>query len=602
MQTRRSIRWSMGSGIAVLIAFSIGIGCRPRTPETVPIAVKPWPERTWANFVGSDSCRECHAAICDSYQAHPMAQAMCLASSESDTIESYESGVEGFATSDSRRYVVERVNGEVWHREQVLSDDGEAVVGEQQESILFAMGSGTRGRSYVLVADGKMFESPISWYTGSSQWDLSPGYPEKGHSRFNREITGRCLLCHCGLPAETTSGGPDVFAYQEPYIREFGISCERCHGPAADHVAFHRAGAMGDADPIVNPSKLDPVRRDDVCNQCHILGEDAVLRPGRKYDDFRPGDLLGDVWAVFVKGTDVDSQGRTQAVSHVQQTHSSQCFKQSQGKLGCASCHDPHGVPADPVAHYRQACFECHTGPEACSLPLETRLAQHPDDSCVECHMPSIPANDIPHTSQTDHRILRSPAEENRQSVSEIGSLDDWDIFGEENLDWAPSERDYVLGVAWGDYAASSNDVIAAKKAAELLEPHLATFADDGRMRDILAYCKYLLGDRSAAVTLWREAKEVEPELPTPHLSLGLFALETGALGDAREHFERYVALKPRHVEILMQLSRIESELLNLERAMEWAEQARRLDPGNERLLEWISQLEAKLGAAAPAP
>lgn len=594
MRSLRSTRWSVITGVGVLVALSWWAGCRQKPAESAPAAIKPWVNRTWAKFVGSESCRECHAAICDSYAAHPMAQAMCLASSEEETIENYSIGPEGFVTEDGRRYVVERVDGKVTHREQVLDRDGTTVIAEQQEPILLAMGSGTRGRSYMLVENGRLFESPISWYSSTSQWDLSPGYPVEEHNRFNREISGRCLLCHCGLPTETTGGGPDVFAYAEPYIREYGISCERCHGPAADHVTFHRTGAKQGLDPIVNPSNLDPVRRDDVCNQCHILGEDAVLRPGRNYDDFRPGDLLGDVWAIFVRGTDVDSQGRTQAVSHVQQTHSSVCFKESQGKLGCASCHDPHGVPADPVAHYRQACFKCHEGADSCSVPEATRLASHPDDSCVACHMPSIPANDIPHTSQTDHRILREPEKAAFQTMSEFGSLENWEIFGEEHLDWSSRERDYVLGLAWGDYAASSNDVIAAQKAIDLLKPQLDAFPQDARMRDILAYSHFLLGNRGEAVTLWEKAKELSPNLPTPHLSLGLLALETGSPGDARENFQRYIALRPRHVDIIYQLSRLESALLNPEEARRWCDEALRIDPGNPRLQQWSAELQAK--------
>ncbi|MEZ6107887.1 MAG: hypothetical protein R3B96_17675 [Pirellulaceae bacterium] len=146
--------------------------------------------RDWSEFVGSDSCRECHAEICDRYQAHPMAQAMCLASSEAETIEDYAAGEVGFTTAGHLRYEVRRSGDDVWHTEQKLTDDDQSVKWEQSEPVLFAMGSGTRGRSYVLVENGRMFESPISWYTGTDQWDLSPGYPPQSHNRFNREIAG----------------------------------------------------------------------------------------------------------------------------------------------------------------------------------------------------------------------------------------------------------------------------------------------------------------------------------------------------------------------------------------------------------------------------
>lgn len=581
--------------VAVVTACLVGslvTGCRHEPTESPEQPIAVWAQRDWSEFVGSDSCRECHAEICDRYQAHPMAQAMCLASSEAETIEDYAAGEVGFTTAGHLRYEVRRSGDDVWHTEQKLTDDDQSVKWEQSEPVLFAMGSGTRGRSYVLVENGRMFESPISWYTGTDQWDLSPGYPPQSHNRFNREIAGRCLLCHCGLPADTIGNGPDVFAYEPPFIREFGISCERCHGPAASHVEYHRQGARGSEDPIVNPARLDPARRDDVCNQCHLLGEDAVLRYGRRYDDFRPGDRLGDVWALFVRGTDVDSQGRTQAVSHVQQTHSSVCFKQSQGRLGCASCHDPHGVPSDKVAHYRDACFKCHAGPETCSEPLDQRLAVQPDDSCVACHMPSLAANDIPHTSQTDHRILRNPDTAPRHAISDIGSLEDWEVFGGEGLDWTPREQDRCLGIAWGNFAAASKDVVAARQAIDRLTPLLETFHDDAIMRDVLAYCSFMVGNRGEAEQFWQDAIRINPELPTARMSLGLLKFQQGLLGEAREHLLVYVEQKPRHVAMLQQLAEIESLLLNDAEALRWTERALEIEPGNAALQARLTELK----------
>ena len=44
---------------------------------------------------------------------------------------------------------------------------------------------------------------------------------------------------------------------------------------------------------------LEPVRRDSVCLTCHLEGQAAVTREGRKLENFAPGDNLFD-YQVFL--------------------------------------------------------------------------------------------------------------------------------------------------------------------------------------------------------------------------------------------------------------------------------------------------------------
>ena len=88
--------------------------------------------------------------------------------------------------------------------------------------------------------------------------------------------------------------------------------------------------------------------------------------------------------------------------------YESRCFRASRGKMGCISCHDPHGLPApaEKVAYYRDRCLECHAE-KGCRLPRPERLARGRDDSCIECHMPRSPNEQVPHTATTLHLIPR---------------------------------------------------------------------------------------------------------------------------------------------------------------------------------------------------
>ena len=60
-----------------------------------------------------------------------------------------------------------------------------------------------------------------------------------------------------------------------------GIDCERCHGPGSLHVSNRLTGVEPEGEndfAIVNPSKLDWERQIDVCQRCHLQGNN-VLKP-----------------------------------------------------------------------------------------------------------------------------------------------------------------------------------------------------------------------------------------------------------------------------------------------------------------------------------
>src|SRR5262249_5754406 len=155
----------------------------------------------------------------------------------------------------------------------------------------YTMGSGARGRSYLVHRDGFLFQSPISWYSQQERWDLSPGYT--GDPLFDRPLSTPCLFCHCN-DARPVAGTNN--RYEQPLFRFHAIGCERCHGPGEQHVQ------SSDRLDIVNPARLDPALREAVCEQCHLQGEAKVMRRGRETPfDYRPGLPLDEVWSVFLR-------------------------------------------------------------------------------------------------------------------------------------------------------------------------------------------------------------------------------------------------------------------------------------------------------------
>jgi Cytochrome c554 and c-prime len=139
-------------------------------------------------------------------------------------------GTTTFEAGDSR-FSIERRGEREFHKETQLDGEGR-VVAEVEAEITYALGSGTRGVSYLLEHDGRLFQSPIAWYGQKRKWDLAPGY-ERRKMHFDRVIEPACLFCHANRVRPVDQA---VNRYEKPIFEGHAIGCERCHGPVALHV------------------------------------------------------------------------------------------------------------------------------------------------------------------------------------------------------------------------------------------------------------------------------------------------------------------------------------------------------------------------------
>ena len=351
------------------------------------------------HYVGDQGCAECHRDIAETYRLHPMGRSFARVS-QAAPVERYDQAASNPFEKDGFQFLIERREGHLFHRELRRDLQGHVSLDLPVE-VQFAIGSGTRGRSYLIDRDGYLFQSLLSWYAQPGVWDLTPGFVVR--EQFERPARAACLFCHCNQvePVEDT-----VNRYRQPVFHGYAIGCERRHGPGELHVQSIQRGEETKGT-IVNPGRLAPALRDAVCQQCHLQGEVRVLRRGRQWFDYRPGLPLHLFISVFVRSEPFANGD--EAGSHTEQVYSSRCFRESQGRLGCISCHDPHALPEaeQKVAYYRRRCLACHTE-QSCGLPQNVRAAKPSADDCVRCHMPRT-GSKIAHRAVTDHRIRRRP-------------------------------------------------------------------------------------------------------------------------------------------------------------------------------------------------
>ena len=494
-------------------------------------------------------------------------------------------------TRGKRTYSVEHVDDKVYHHERQIDAHGEAIY-DQALPVHYAIGSGKRGHSYLINREGVLFMSPLSWYSQTGQWDLTPGYPEDGHERFGRRISERCLSCHAGRVAPDPDWS-DRFDREAPVLESM-IGCERCHGPGKGHVARHRAADLPEGDdPIINPARLEPTLRESVCNQCHLPGEE-FLRYGRTDFDFRPGMHVGDVWSILVARPAAASPGTLTAVSQAQQMASSQCAQASAGRLGCISCHDPHEVPAESErdAFFREKCLACHSA-EDCREKMERRQVVSAADSCIVCHMPRL-ASEIPHTTQTDHSIPRRSGRAPQTGRPAVpGSAEIFDIAA---APLSELEQSRAHGLRFARMAMKSRITDVAQTAVKDLEPVVLSSPDDNRAAEGLALAWSLTRHEESAIALWKRLLAARPVREETLLSLALAQQRRGEIDEALAYWDRLLEANPWRAESWLKRSQLLRQRGRESEALDACRKAIEVDPSLIEAYLQLSELCSRHG------
>jgi hypothetical protein len=471
-----------------------------------------WPQTPWKNarpgvkYVGDAACTACHAEIAAKFRHHPMGRSLApIASTTTAGGVDRSDGSTRFE-ADSSLFTIERRGGKEVHCETRLDRDGRLLARVEQE-VKYALGSGTRGVSFLVEHDGRLFQSPISWYTQKKKWDLSPGYEDR-NVHFNRPIESYCLFCHANRvdPVKLS-----VNRYKEPVFQGDAIGCERCHGPGELHIK-RQEDVDGRDLTIVNPWHLSPSLRGAVCEQCHLLGDQRVNRLDHDAFDYRPGLPSIAFYAIYGRV----NQTKNKAVGHVEQMKASRCFLASQGRLGCTSCHDPHQVPSarKKVAYFRGQCLACHDR-NGCKLPDQERRALSKEDNCIQCHMPKHGDNDIVHTAATDHRIRRRPGAKTIEPDHDPAGLPLVLLNGD---DLAPEERGSLgreLAISLASEGSRHTKAREARRMQtlilSLLDQALAERPDDLVAQRVKAQTLVLAGRRADAIKMMQAVVKSAP-------------------------------------------------------------------------------------------
>ena len=257
-------------------------------------------------YADARTCATCHQKIDAAYRQTELGRSL-YKPAPANAIEDYRNRHEFEHVVSATHYSMSVRDGSYYQRRWQIGFDGKETNVEEMK-IDFVIGSGNHARSYLhRTVSGGYIELPLGWYAEKGgYWAMSPGF-DAAHPQTRRFVSYECVFCHDAYPkipaGHEAPGEAPVFAGDLPE----GIDCQRCHGPGANHIATAQTALAKPGDiraSIVNPARLTPALRLDLCMQCHLQpasGEipSRIRRFNRGPFSFVPGEPLANFLLVF---------------------------------------------------------------------------------------------------------------------------------------------------------------------------------------------------------------------------------------------------------------------------------------------------------------
>ena len=248
-------------------------------------------------------------------------------------------------------------------------------VSDGQQTLSFpigwAFGQGLAGQTYVIENNGVYYQTRVSYYRAVDGLDLTLG-AENIKPNTIQEALGiqmapqeapQCFGCHATNSVEAKKLVTDKLIA--------GLQCERCHGPAENHL---KGLKQGDPKLAAMPkiSGFSTEQMSGFCGQCH-----------RTWEEIAGSGKLGVTNVRF----------------QPYRLTNSKCYDTDDARISCVACHDPHREVDTDASHYDAKCQACHNGGKPAAVVCTVAK-----NNCITCHMPKV---GIPgsHHEFFDHEI-----------------------------------------------------------------------------------------------------------------------------------------------------------------------------------------------------
>jgi Flp pilus assembly protein TadD len=399
--SRLALFWLALPVVAALVLICFGLQARKHSRGTVSQNGGST-NAVYADYGGSESCRECHEEAYAAWKTshHALAERMPDPGQENPAFipaRSFHHGTQQTTlrtngghyelltaglSGSNETFVVDRILGENPLRQMLIDFPG--------------------GR--VQVTEAAWDPRSNDWFNVYSNEDRKPGEWGNWLGR-GMNWNSMCAICHNTRLLKNYDTATDT--YQTIWL-EHGVGCESCHGPMRGHNDWQHANkGKGLADP--NLKKLTRDQNFEYCAGCHsrrgeITGDPL---PGQSYWDHHLLSTVDESELFYPDGQIHDEDYEFTAF-----LGSAMCAK----GVRCMDCHDVHSMKTRLPGNF--LCLGCH-GAGATNAPAINPVAhshhkvygfdtngilQNPDllnyksatvketgGECVNCHMPQTP-------------------------------------------------------------------------------------------------------------------------------------------------------------------------------------------------------------------
>ncbi len=278
--------------------------------------------------------------------------------------------------------------------------------------IKYAFGVYPLQQFLIAMPGGRLQALGIAWDSrpskrGGQRWfALYPGqkitYEDSRHwTGIDQNWNYMCADCHSTNLHKTYDARTSTFRTS---YSEIDVSCEACHGPGSDHVAWakkegdwknldatkgltialdERKGVAWRIDPATGNARRSSPRPSEreiqVCARCHS-------RRGEIHEDYVHGQPVGDDYRVALLDQDLyypDGQIREEDYEYGSFIQS----RMFHAGVTCSDCHEPHSGKIRATGD--NICMQCHSAQKYDSPKHHFHKIGSAGAQCVECHMPT---------------------------------------------------------------------------------------------------------------------------------------------------------------------------------------------------------------------
>ncbi len=323
-------------------------------------------------FAGKQTCKECHAKEYAEWEGSDHDLAMQIADEHSvlgdfNNVTYKSKGITyKFFKKGGDFYVnTEGENGE-YQDFKIANTFGVRPL--QQYLIDFS-----RGRKQCLT---------VAWDTQKKRWfDVQPEesvHPGEWMHWTGGSMTWNNMCADCHSTNLHKNFDPETDTYHTTYS-EINVSCEACHGPASEHVAYYRNFEQ-------NKSKKPPVLYMDKSTKAHDLVDKCARCHARRsqltpYFDYT-GHFLDHYKPSLIAPPEYEQDGQIKDEDYVYASFTQS--KMYHNNVSCRDCHNVHTLKLKKQGN--DLCLQCHeTSYDSPGHHFHKQGT--PESLCINCHM-----------------------------------------------------------------------------------------------------------------------------------------------------------------------------------------------------------------------